>query len=67
MYARSAGAPPFPGARLATTLGNFARGALAILCIAAVAASFLAVRSVVFEYTHGDQQIVHRLAESLLP
>jgi hypothetical protein len=48
-------------------LGAVARGALKILCIAAAAATVLAVRYLVFEYNHGDHQAVQRLVAPLLP
>jgi hypothetical protein len=43
------------------------RAALTILCLAAVAAAVPAGRYLVFEYNHGDRQIVQRLFASLLP
>ena len=67
MYARSTGELPLFGAKLTTTLGTVVRSALKILCIAAVAATVLAVRYIVFEYTHGDHHVVQRLVDGLLP
>jgi len=61
MYAQSTREFPLVGAWLAKTLGSVARSALAILCIAAVAATVVAVRYVVFEYAHGDHHVVERL------
>ena len=42
-------------------LGSVARSALAILCIAAVTATILAARTLIFESTHGDRHVVERL------
>jgi hypothetical protein len=61
MYAQSTRELPLVGAWLTKTLGSAARSALAILCIAAVAAAVVAVRYVVFEYAHGDRHVVQRL------
>ena len=52
---------PLFGARLTISLGGVARGALAILCIAAVVATVVAARYLIFEYTHGDHHVVERL------
>ena len=61
MYAQSTRELPLVGAWFTKTLGTLARSALAILCIAAIAATVVAVRYVVFEYTHGDHRVVERL------
>ena len=52
---------PLSGARVTTTVGGIARGALAILCIAAVAATVAAARTLIFEVTHGDHHVVEQL------
>jgi hypothetical protein len=67
MYARSAGGLRWPGHEVSAAFGTVARAALTILCLAAVAAAVPAVRYLVFEYNHGDRQIVQRLFDSLLP
>ena len=67
MYARSAGGLPWPGHGISTVFGAVARTALTILCLAAVAGAVPAGRYLVFEYNHGDRQIVQRLFASLLP
>lgn len=61
MHAPSTRELPLFGASFTITLGSVARAALAILCIAAVAATVVAVRYLVFEYTHGDHHVVERL------
>ena len=48
-------------------LRAIAKAVLTILRISAIAASVSATRTLVFRYTHGDQQTVVRLIESLLP
>ena len=65
MHARSAG--ELPRASHSVALATIGRGALKILCIAAVAAAILGVRSLVFEYNHGDRQVVQHLLEPLMP
>lgn len=65
MYARSAAELALADRRVGAALAAIGRGALKILCIAAVAAAILGVRSLVFEYTHGDRQVVLHLLDSL--
>ena len=67
MHGRSAGDLRWPSHDVGTAFGTVARAALTILCLAAVAAAVPAVRYLVFEYNHGDRQIVQRLFDSLLP
>jgi hypothetical protein len=44
-----------------------ARGAVAVACLCAIAAVVLGFRYLVFEYNHGDRQILFRLLDSLMP
>lgn len=44
-----------------------ARVALTILCVAAVSAAILGARYLIFEYNHGDRQMVLRLLDKLSP
>ena len=67
MYARSAGGLRWPGHGVSTVFGAVARAALTILCLTTVAAAVPAVRYLVFEYNHGERQIVQRLVDSLFP
>jgi hypothetical protein len=48
-------------------LRGLARGVATVLCVSVIAVAALGTRTLVFEYTHGDRQIVLRLFESLLP
>jgi hypothetical protein len=49
------------------TLRAFARGATTIACMSAIAVLLLGIRYLVFEYNHGDRQVVLHLIESLAP
>lgn len=48
-------------------LRGLARGAATIACASMIAGLVLGTRYLVFEYNHGDRQIVEHLFESLLP
>jgi hypothetical protein len=65
MHALSAGELPLLAHRAGVALAAIGRGVPRILCIAAVAAGILAIRSLVFEYNHGDRQVVLHLLDSL--
>lgn len=48
-------------------LRGLTRGAATIACASIIAGLALGTRYLVFEYSHGDRQIVAHLLESLLP
>jgi hypothetical protein len=41
--------------------------ALQIVCLAAIAVAVLGGRYLLYEYTHGDRQVVVRLLDTFLP
>lgn len=44
-----------------------ARGTLAILCLAAFSVAVLGTRCLVFEYSHGDREVVANLLDRISP
>ena len=44
-----------------------ARGTLAILCLAVVSAALIGTRYLVFEYSHGDREVVMTLLDKISP
>jgi len=44
-----------------------ARGTLALLCLAVFSVAVLATRYLVFEYNHGDSQVVVNLLDKISP
>ena len=44
-----------------------ARGTLAILCLAIVAVTAIGTRYLVFEYSHGDREVVMTLLDKISP
>jgi hypothetical protein len=67
MYVRSDIGPHDAAVDDAARLRPALRTALALLCLAGIAAAALATRALVFEYTHGDREIVLRLLDKLWP
>jgi hypothetical protein len=67
MYARSEDGLRWPAQQPGAAFATVARVALTILCLAAVAAAVPSARYLIFEYNHGDRQIVQRLFDSLCP
>lgn len=67
MHAASTGFRPRERPQILRPLRTLGRGAAVIACASAIAALALVTRTLVFEYNHGDREVVHRLFDSLLP
>jgi hypothetical protein len=67
MHAATTGFAPPARSQLRQTLRALRRGAAIILCLSVIAVLAVGTRHLVFEYNHGDRQVVQRLVASLIP
>lgn len=67
MHTASTGFGPRERPQILGMLRTLGRGTSVIACASAIAVLALVTRYLVFESNHGDQEVVHRLFDSLLP
>ena len=67
MITRSILAPSLAAHASSAILRTIGRAALQIVCLAAIAVAVLGGRYLLYEYTHGDRQVVMHLLDTFLP